>query len=155
MEELEIIEADFSNSNHADAVLFITNQYAKDPMGLGAPLPDKIHDSLINKIKKFPGAFSLLAFYKGEPAGIATCIYSFSTFNASKVINIHDLAVLKSFRDRGIGETLISAVEKKALETDCCKITLEVREDNRAKNLYERAGFKYGEPPMYFMNKYL
>ncbi|MFO8066626.1 MAG: hypothetical protein R6U11_03490 [Bacteroidales bacterium] len=39
------------------------------------------------------------------------------------------------------------------LKENCCKVTLEVREDNRARNLYERSGFSYGEPRMFFMEK--
>lgn len=155
MKELSIIEADFLNEQHAETVLFVTNEYAKDPMGLGKPLPKEIHENLIDEIKKFPVWFSLLAFYDGEPAGIANCVYSFSTFNAAKVVNVHDLAVLKNFRSKGIGEALLAAVEKKAKETNCCKVTLEVREDNRARNLYERMGFEYGDPKMFFMSKYL
>ena len=155
MKELNIIEADFSKKKQTDAVLFVTSEYAKDPMGLGKPLPKKIHERLIDEIKKFPVWFSLLAFYDEQPAGIANCVYSFSTFNAAKVINIHDLAVLRTFRGKGIGEALLGAVEKKAKETNCCKVTLEVREDNRARNLYERIGFEYGDPAMFFMSKYL
>lgn len=154
MKELEIVEADFSINKHADAVLLVTDQYAKDPIGLGKPLPEDIREKLIDEMKNFPGTFSLIAFYNGEPAGIANCIFSFSTFNAAKVLNVHDLAVIKNFRSKGIGEALLAAVEKKASETNCCKITLEVREDNRARNLYERMGFSYGNPPMYFMSKY-
>jgi GNAT superfamily N-acetyltransferase len=155
MKELAIIEADLSNKKHTDAILFVTNEYAKDSMGLGKPLPENIRDNLIEEIKKFPVWLSFLAFYDGQPAGIANCVYSFSTFNAAKVINVHDLAVLQSFRSKGIGEALLGAVEKKAKETNCCKVTLEVREDNRARNLYERLGFEYGDPTMFFMSKYL
>lgn len=155
MKELEIIEADFSNKKDTDAVLFVTDQYAKDPMGLGQPLPGDIREKLIDEMERFPGALSFIAYYDGEPAGIANCIYSFSTFNAAKVLNVHDLAVIKNFRSKGIGEALLAVVEKKAAETNCCKVTLEVREDNRARNLYERMGFSYGNPAMYFMSKYL
>lgn len=155
MKELEILEADFSIKQHADAVLFVTNQYAKDTMGLGKPLPEEVREKLIDEMESFPGTFSLIAFYNGEPAGIANCIFSFSTFSAAKVINIHDLAVIRHFRSKGIGEALLAAVEKKASQTNCCKVTLEVREDNRARNLYERMGFSYGNPSMYFMSKYL
>lgn len=155
MKELVIVEADLSNKEHADALLFVTNEYAKDPMGLGKPLPENIRKNLINEIKKFPVWLSFLAFYDDQPAGIANCVYSFSTFNAAKVINVHDLAVLPTFRSKGIGEALLAAVEKKAEEKNCCKVTLEVREDNRARNLYERMGFEYGDPAMFFMSKYL
>lgn len=155
MKELVIIEADLSNKEHADAVLFVTNEYAKDPMGLGEQLPEKVREKLIDEIKKFSGWLSFLAFYDDQPAGIANCVYSFSTFNAAWVINVHDLAVLPTFRSKGIGEALLAAVEKKAEKTNCCKVTLEVREDNRARNLYERMGFEYGDPAMFFMSKYL
>jgi len=155
MDKLEIIEADLSNEEQAETIVYITNEYAKDPMGLGKELPVTIRETLIEKIKSFPVWLSLLAFFDNEPAGIANCVYSFSTFNAAKVLNVHDLAVLKEFRGKGIGEALLEAVEQKAIETDCCKVTLEVREDNRARNLYERMGFEYGRPKMFFMSKYL
>lgn len=155
MKQLEILEADFSNKKHTDAVMYVTEQYAKDPMGLNKPLSATVRENLIEELKNFPGSFSLIAFFDGEPAGIANCIYSFSTFNAAKVINIHDLAVIDAYRSKGIGEALLVSVEKKAAESNCCKVTLEVREDNRARNLYERMGFSYGTPRMFFMSKYI
>lgn len=155
MKELEIIEADLRNKKHADAILYITNQYASDPMGLGESLSEDVREKLIKEMKAFSGAFSLIAYFNDDPAGVANCVYSFSTFNASKVINIHDLAVISSFRDKGIGKALIDSVEKKAVNEKCCKVTLEVREDNRARNLYERMGYSYGNPTMYFMSKLL
>lgn len=153
MKKLEIIEADFSNKEHTDAILNITNQYAQDPMGLGGALPDETRSKLIRELKKFPTTLCLIAYFDGKPAGVANCFYGFSTFKAAKVLNIHDLAVSPVFRSNGIGETLLSAAEKIAKETGCCKVTLEVREDNRARGLYERYGFSYGDPTMYFMAK--
>lgn len=155
MKKLKIVEADFSNKEHTEAILTLTNQYAQDPMGLGDSLSAKTKRDLIQEMKKFPTTLCLIAFMDGTPAGLANCFYGFSTFCAAKVLNIHDLAVSPNFRGRGIGEMLLSAVEKKAAENDCCKVTLEVREDNRARNLYERQGFSYGEPTMYFMAKEL
>lgn len=153
MEKLEIVQTDLSKSEHAESVVMITDQYARDPMGLNRPLSDEIKTNLIARLKAFPCYVGFLAFFDGKPAGVANCVYSFSTFNASKVINIHDLAVNPDYRGKGIGEALMAAVEKKAAEENCYKITLEVREDNRAKNLYERFGFDYGEPRMFFMEK--
>lgn len=155
MKELTIIEADFSNTVHTDAILKITDAYARDSMGLGKPLPEESRNKLIDELKKFPGTICFLAFSNGKAAGVANCFYTFSTFKAAKVINVHDLAVMPEFRSLGIGQALLGAVEKKALETNCCKVTLEVREDNRARGLYERVGFSYGEPTMYFMTKEL
>ncbi|MEX1260614.1 MAG: GNAT family N-acetyltransferase [Balneolaceae bacterium] len=155
MQKLEIIKADLENNTHSNAILELTNSYAKDPMGLDRPLKEEVINKLIPELKKFPCSFHFIAFMDGEPAGIANCVFSFSTFYASKVINIHDLTVNPAYRSKGIGEALIGAVEKEALAQDCCKVTLEVREDNRARNLYERSGFLYGEPRMFFMEKKL
>ena len=42
----------------------------------------------------------------------------------------------------GVGRRLLEAVEKKARSMDCCKITLEVLENNhRALQVYAAAGF--------------
>lgn len=155
MKALEILEADFSNKKHCQAILDVTNRYAEDPMGLGDSLSNKTRSNLIEKMSNFPTTLCFIAFIDGEVAGAANCFFGFSTFKAAKVLNIHDLAVMPNFRGRGIGEALLSTAEKKAKETECCKITLEVREDNRARNLYERYGFSYGEPTMFFMSKEL
>lgn len=153
MQQLEIIEADLENEEHAAAILAITDAYALDPMGLKRPLNDDVKAVLIRELYHFPGSISFIAMLNNKPVGLANCFYGFSTFRAKKVLNIHDLAVLPGARGKGVGEALLSGVEKKARETDCCKVTLEVREDNRARNLYERSGFEYGEPRMFFMTK--
>lgn len=153
MEQIAVIEADLGKENHKNAILHILNSYANDPMGMNAPLHPEVKHNLITEMNSFPGTLCLLAFEGEKPAGLANCFYGFSTFNAKKVLNIHDLAVAPGFRGRGIGNELLKAVEKKARETDCCKVTLEVREDNRARKLYERSGFTYGNPAMYFMTK--
>jgi len=153
MEQITIVEAELGKDSHANAVLQILNSYANDPMGMDAPLKAEVKNSLIREMKSFPGTLCLLAFDGENPAGLANCFFGFSTFNAKKVLNIHDLAVEPGFRSRGIGYKLLKAVEKKARETGCCKVTLEVREDNRARKLYERSGFSYGNPTTYFMTK--
>lgn len=155
MNPIAISEADLDNMKHADAILKILDSYAKDPMGMNKPLNTSVKNNLITELSKFPGTVCLLAFVGERSAGLAICFFGFSTFNGKKLLNIHDLAVDPGFRGRGIGNELLNAVEKKARETGCCKVTLEVREDNRARNLYERSGFNYGNPAMYFMTKEL
>ena len=74
---------------------------------------------------------------------------------ASPLINIHDIIVSKSFRGLGIGNKLMGEIEKVAHTKKCCKITLEVRQDNAvARSLYEKIGFSRGVP-MDFMTKKL
>jgi ribosomal protein S18 acetylase RimI-like enzyme len=50
--------------------------------------------------------------------------------------------VLPAFRGKRVGGRLIEAVEGKARELGCCKLTLEVMDNNdRALRAYEAAGF--------------
>jgi len=153
MEKFSIIEADLSSETHADAILSLTNAYAQDPMGLNRPLKGDVKDRLIREMRKFESTICFLAVYEEKAVGLANCFYGFSTFEGKKLINIHDLAVIPSARNKGIGEALLAAVERKAKNENCCKVTLEVREDNRARKLYERFGYSYGEPTMLFMTK--
>lgn len=153
--DADIREADYSDERDARHVVELLDLYARDPMGQHEPLGDQVRESLIEGLQEMPTAFSLLAFYNDKAAGLVNCIYSFSTFYARPLINIHDLMVVEQYRNRGIGEQLLEAVETRARRENCCKITLEVRQDNRAKSLYERFGFGEEETPMYFMTKKL
>jgi ribosomal protein S18 acetylase RimI-like enzyme len=74
--------------------------------------------------------------------GIAVCFIGFSTFAARPLINVHDLAVLPAYRRCGAGRMLLAAVERKARTLGCCKVTLEVLENNRrAMKVYRAAGY--------------
>ena len=45
-------------------------------------------------------------------------------------------------RGRGIGAMLLERIEARARDLNCCRITLEVRKDNRvARGLYRKVGF--------------
>ena len=91
-----------------------------------------------------------------EFVGLALCIPSFSSFRARPVLNIHDIAVAPGHRGKGIGQALLKAVEKEARRRGCCKVTLEVREDNEiAKAAYRRAGFKPTMPETLFWGQEL
>ena len=153
--EVEIIEADLENTSHAEAIVRITNDYAEDIMGGGKPLPDHVQEHMISGMKSSPGAIVFLAKDDEGFIGVANCFMGYSTFFAKPLINIHDLAVLPDARGKGIGSKLIEAVTEKAENLGCCKVTLEVLENNPARNLYERSGFEYGDPQYLFMSKYL
>ena len=137
-----IVEADLNRPDHQQAVLELTDAYAADAMGNGRPLPDEVRASLIPGLRAQPTLVVFLAYDGDDPVGIATCFRGFSTFAARPLINIHDLAVLPSHRGQGIGRRLLETVEQQARATGCCKVTLEVQEDNRrARRLYQAAGF--------------
>ena len=138
----EIVEADLARKDHQEAVLALTAAYALDPMGNGGPLPAESLANLIPGLRTHPTTLILLAYLDGKAVGIATCFRGFSTFMAKPLVNIHDIAVLPEHRGSGIGKLLLTAVERKARELGCCKVTLEVQENNaRARRIYETAGF--------------
>jgi ribosomal protein S18 acetylase RimI-like enzyme len=87
-----------------------------------------------------------LAFDREEPVGIVTCFIAFSTFAARPLINVHDLHVSRNYRRSGVARSLLDAVERRARELGCCKLTLEVQENNQpALALYESLGFVSGQ----------
>jgi ribosomal protein S18 acetylase RimI-like enzyme len=141
-EPVEIVQADLAMPEHQKAVLAMTEAYASDPMGNGQPLKPQVHNNLIQGLREHPTTLIFLAFMGETPVGIANCFLGFSTFAAKPLINIHDLCVLPASRGQGTARKLLEAVEQKARELGCCKVTLEVLENNhRALKVYEAAGF--------------
>jgi ribosomal protein S18 acetylase RimI-like enzyme len=140
---VEVVEADLGRADHQAQVLALTDAYARDPMGNGGPLPPEVAERLIAGLRAHPTTLIFLAYADGEAAGIANCFRGFSTFYALPTINIHDLAVLPEQRGLGIGRALLEAVAAKGRALGCCKLTLEVQENNaRARRLYESFGFR-------------
>ena len=146
MNALRIVQADLDQPQHQAAVLEMTRAYACDPMGNGCDLPEHIQKTLIQGLRAHPTTLILLALDEHRPVGIATCFIGFSTFAARPLINIHDLYVLPEYRTRGVGRRLLEATETQARELECCKLTLEVQENNHAAlALYQSFGFVAGQ----------
>jgi ribosomal protein S18 acetylase RimI-like enzyme len=146
MHSVEIVEADLMRKEHQQAVLELIDAYAMDPMGNGEPLKTEVRNALIPGLQQHPTTIIFLAYIGGNAAGIAVCFRGFSTFNARPLINIHDFAVLPAYRGHGVGQGLLKGVERKARNLDCCKLTLEVQENNlRAQRVYVAAGFSRAE----------
>jgi ribosomal protein S18 acetylase RimI-like enzyme len=142
MSHIRVIEADLHEPQHQQAILYLINAYARDPMGDGQDLPAAVCDRLIPGLRQHPTSLVFLAFDAATPVGVAVCFVGFSTFAARPLINIHDLAVVPDYRGRGIGRLLLEHVEAKGRALGCCKLTLEVRADNYpAQRLYQRFGF--------------
>jgi len=145
---IEIKEADLNSPLDQRAILEMVNAYAMDPMGNGAPLSAEVRAALIPGLRKHPTTLIFLAWEKGNgdegprAVGIAVCFLGFSTFAARPLVNIHDLSVLSTYRGKGIGRMLLAEVERNARSRGCCKLTLEVLENNvGARRLYEDVGF--------------
>lgn len=148
-ETFEILEADLRHPQHQQAVVKLLDAYATDPMGNGRALSKDVRRDLIPGLQQHPTTIIFLAFQNQQAVGIATCFRGFSTFAARPLINIHDFYVIPELRGRKIGQMMLTAVEQKARDTSCCKVTLEVQQNNhRAQHIYEAAGFArsvYGE----------
>ena len=145
--EIRIRRADWQDPADQQAVLELLELYAREPLGQGGPLSDAVRQRLIPGLRAQPGTVVLLAWSGSRPCGLAVCFGGFSTFHARPLLNIHDLIVRPELRGRGVGRTLLRAVEEEAVRRGCCKLTLEVRADNpRARRLYRAMGFDSGEP---------
>ncbi len=139
---VRIESADLSDPVHQMAVVQLLDDYAADRMGGNAPLPVTTRNRLIGALRAHPTTHVLLAFRESQAVGVAICFLGFSTFTARPLLNIHDLAVEPVARGHGVGRRLLVAAESLARQLGCCRIALEVREDNRiAKHLYEDSGF--------------
>jgi len=139
---IRIVQADLTLPEHREAVLAMVDAYSRDTMGSAKPLAPDVRARLIPGLQRHPTTLIFLAFEGEQPVGVAVCFVGFSTFAAKPLINIHDCMVLPAFRGNGVGRRLLGAVEGKARELGCCKLTLEVMEKNdRALRAYEAAGF--------------
>lgn len=138
---IEVIQADLSNPRHCEAVAEIVNVLALESPP-HEPLSPEVMRRMADGLRATPTSLALLATIEGEFAGVAVCFWGFSTFKAQPLINIHDVAVKPDFRRRGVARALLGEVEKRAREKDCCKITLEVDQENQnAQRLYADLGF--------------
>jgi len=142
MKLIRVLEADLDDPMHQEAVIELLDAYSRDPMANGAPLSPTVRETLIPGLRQHPTTIIFLAFQGEHAVGIAVCFLGFSTFAAKPLLNIHDLAVLPGCRDQGVGRRLLESVERKARAMGCCKLTLEMQENNhKARRVYESAGF--------------
>ena len=161
MSDIVVVQADYSNPVHAQAVRDVLNHYAKDPMGGGEALSAQVLEALPAELAKRAHAFSVLAFVDDVAAGLVNCFEGFSTFAGKPLVNVHDVSVVDTFRGLGLSHKMLAKVEDIARERGCCKITLEVLEGNPvAQGAYRKFGFSDGQlDPAYghmlFWNKYL
>jgi ribosomal protein S18 acetylase RimI-like enzyme len=135
--------ANFTDAADAAALVHLIDAYSRDPRGGGKALTPDALERMVPDLAGLPTARAWLAFEDDDAVGVCVGFIGYSTFHARPLLNIHDLAVLRGQRGRGIGRALLAAAEEHARATGCCKLTLEVLEDNQpARRLYERCGFR-------------
>lgn len=157
---LQVRAADLADPGDAAAVLALLDSYASDPRGGGVPLAAEVRARLVAGLRALPTTRVWLALSGTDPVGVCVAFIGFSTFQGRPLLNVHDLAVRPGSRGQGVGRALLAAAEQHAREHGCCKLTLEVQDDNTpARGLYERFGFRdvtYGSSgPTRFLGKVL
>lgn len=156
MNIIEIIRGDITNAEHQKALIEQLDLYMQDPMGDHGPISEELSANVIQGLMQQSNYLFFLVMYNGKYAGIANCYINFSTFKAKQYINIHDFAISNIHRRLGLGKKLMSEIIRYAKENGYCKITLEVREDNKnAQELYKSMGFSDCKPVMHYWEKKL
>ena len=134
--------ADLAADADGRAIVQVLDTYAREPVAGARPLAAEVQARLPGALRAHPTTVAFLAYDGAEPVGVAVCFLGFSTFHACPLLNVHDLAVVPAWRGRGVGRALLEAVEAEGRRRGCCKLTLEVQEDNQpARRLYARFGF--------------
>lgn len=142
MADITIVQADLARTEHQEAVVAMLDAYARDPMGDAQPLSDYARTHLVAGLQGHPTTLVLLVFADQRPVGIATCFGGFSTFAARPLLNISDFYVAPELRGQGLGRALLAAIEAEARRRGCCRLTLEVQQNNsRARAIYGDFGF--------------
>lgn len=140
--ELVIRSPEWDSESDRRAVVDLLDAYAVDLMGGGKPLTDSVKADLCPALAARPSIAVRLAFADGGPAGLCIANEGFSTFACRPLLNIHDIVVAPAFRGRGIARALLSEMRSVAAGRGCCKLTLEVLENNAvARRLYASCGF--------------
>lgn len=133
---------DFTHPSQQIDFWSLLNAYASDIMGGGHPLSENIKDKLIQDLATSSIAYSFIAYDGNQAIGLLNSFLGYSTFYAAPLLNIHDLVVTPHYRGKGISKLLLQAAEDKARELKCCKLTLEVLENNTiARQAYITFGF--------------
>ena len=139
---IQVISADLTLNAHAAAVLYLLNDYAKDPAGGGQGLSDYAKSNLISAMKSRSSMFSVLAYDGDQPVGLVNAIEGFSTFACKPLVNVHDVSVLDSHRGQGIAKKMIKRIADIARKRGAVKLTLEVLSGNQsAMKAYKDLGF--------------
>ena len=151
MPDFKFVEVDLNKKHHAHAFVKLMNAYMEDPMGKSESISEDLAEQIIKDLKVHPTYLGVMVEKDGQFVALANCFRNYSTFKAQSLINIHDFIVMPECRNQGAGMFLLKSIEKIGKERSCCRINLEVRNDNKAAmQLYQKAGFRECNPPMYF-----
>lgn len=90
-----------------------------------------------------PAAEVLIAAIDEEPVGFALFFHNYSTFLAQRGLFLEDLFVIPGARGKGVGDALLSALARIALDRNCGRLEWSVLDWNDlAIGFYRRIGAK-------------
>lgn len=121
---------------------------AEAPYAFGARLADwQGHGDRAERWRarlELPGSYNLVALIDGRPVGMASGV---PTSDAG-VVELISMWVSPQARGRGVGDRLIEAVRRWAVEVGAREVRLAVTERNEpAEALYRRHGFRRTDAP--------
>ena len=130
---------DLTNINDSKHVIRLLNEFSISIDN--HELDIEIQQTLVRNLIQLNNVIVYFAHSNTEIIGVAICFYGFSTFKNKKLINIHDLYIVKKFQNKGIGSKFLQYIEKEN-KTVCCKVTLEVYKSNiNAIKTYEKNNY--------------
>jgi GNAT superfamily N-acetyltransferase len=96
-------------------------------------------ESLTKYLFREKKAETLIAEYRGKPAGFALFFHNFSTFVGKPGIYIEDLFVKPEFRGRGLGKAMLRHIAALAAEGDCGRLEWACLDWNEASIKFYRS----------------
>lgn len=139
---IQVTLLNLSLPSETQEMILLLEGFSLDMKGAGEPLSQYTKKHLAEELRKRDGCRVFIARVDGKPAGLSICFQGFSTFACRPIMNIHDFLVATKFRGRGISKLLLAEIQSVAVRDGCCKLTLEVLENNEiAKHVYKQFGF--------------
>ena len=89
-----------------------------------------------------PGFECLIADVNEKAVGFVLFFQNYSTWEARSGIYVEDLFVEEKYRNFGVGEKLLSAIARIAIERNLGRIELSVLDWNPARRFYEKLGMQ-------------
>jgi predicted N-acetyltransferase YhbS len=131
------IEIRLAKSNEIPRVRYITKLAYKIPYK-GSTFATKPHEpkDIRDKLAK-KELFIFVAVLDGKIVGAVRC-----EIRNRNQLYFHKLAVLKTYRKRGIGSMLVNIIEKFAWENGCAKVLLDCVKEKKLDEYYLKFGYK-------------
>lgn len=117
-------------------------EYEREPNAAVATEDDLRRDGFTGS----PKFHVLIADWNSEPAGMVFYFHNYSTWQGRHGIFVEDLYVRPKFRNKGIGQALMSHLAQIAIKEDCYGMRWEVLDWNKlAVDFYQGLGAKFRE----------